>query len=529
MPPLLGSIGADPARAYGFSLTSGPKELWAPMSAALYSTNTGTAQYPRGAVFSPYTATPSAFPQNNLWTFGATQWTSGGAIAGSLCRFSASAASAYPTRSSFENTFSQDSNTAGSKCFVGDAKFFSEASLTLFYYGGAYFSYSSGWGAIAFRSLTQTAASSYSTANIYFIGNNTDLSPTNAVNIANGAFAFTNGNCMNVYGAKETASQTSATYIRCKVNAPQSFATKNVNFASGATNDTGGSGFACSASTSALSLYLVIGIIRSSLKGIAITKWDTTTDTILWTQEITNSTYNIDSITLWPTPTSVTSAAACQANYGFADENANLYVASCVKYAAGNWRPIIFKFDSSGNLLSQWEYNLTAGNREWKVGSLVYNRQTSSMFMMAMNNTDTSKVYVIKFSISGDYISQTVIDISQSSTAGSPNGSISVNNTGEYFAFGGSRAPATGGTTPAGISVLLPTNGTYTGTYGTGSTTVGSIVVSYDSNASTWTVNKSSTTGTATAKTYTVTSSTYTSVGSGSTGSVGVLNTAGYF
>jgi hypothetical protein len=149
--------------------------------------------------------------------------------------------------------------------------------------------------------------------------------------------------------------------------------------------------------------------------------------------------------------------------------------------------------------------------------------------MMASNNTDTSKVYVIKLTTTGGYVSQTVIDTSKSGSPGVPNGSISVNTTGQYFAFGGAKTPATGGTLPSGISVLLPTNGSYVGTYGTGSTDVGSIVVTYDANSSTWNVNTSSTTGSSTSRTYTVSASTYTDVGSDIGPGGGANQTAGYF
>lgn len=528
--PVFTSQGVGAAKGLGFSAatSSGPTELWAPLVGAVYSTNTGVDQYPRGARFSPYTATPSSYPQNNMWAFGSTQWSTSVGIAASILRASASDASQYGIRSAYEWTQAQDANVNGSKCTVGDLKFLSgSTSQIMYWYGQSYFSYSSSYGTLVFAKLDQQAASSYSATKFAQMGDLGNLTPTMAVNYANGAFAFSSSNSMNVYGAKPT-SQTSAQYFRIKFTATTSQTNNVINFAAGTTNDTGGSFFACSSADSSTSIYLIGGIIRSSLKGLSIVRYNTTNDTITWTKEITNATYNIDSFTLWQTPTTQLSAPACMANYGCADSSDNLYVASCVKYAAGNWRPIIFKFDSSGNLLSQWEYNLTAGNRQWKVGSLVYNQQTSSLYMMAMNDTDTSKVYVIKLTTTGSYVSQTVIDCSQSSSAGAPYGSISVNTTGQYFLYGGTKTPATGGTNPSGISVLLPTDGSKTGTYGTGSTTVASVVVTYDSTSSTWTVNTSSTTGTSTSQTYTVSAGTYYATGDGATGSGGVLNTVGY-
>lgn len=528
---ILTTIGNGAARAFGFSSVTGPVigEYWAPsMSGVLYPSSTGfIGNASRGARFGSYITNPSAFPQNNIWQFGCIRESSAKGIAGNIARFSASNATKYSVRTNYIFSYSQANNNSNSKVSVGDLKVGpSTAQVDLFYYGQGYFDYSSGYGSLMFWYTTQTDSNSYSTIPVDSVGDLSNLTPLMAVTLANGAMAITSNNSMNVYGGKPT-SQTSMEYFRVKFTTPNRGITTNkkINFVSGTTSDTGGSGFACSYLQSDTNIYLICGMVRSAKKGISIVKYNTTNDTITWAREVTNSSYDLDSFALWTTPASQSTQLICQANYGCVDENGNLYVATCVKYAAGNYRPIIFKFDSNGNLLSQWEYNRfasgSASNQSWAVGSLVYNQQTSSLWMLCINPSNNFAYVARVAATTGNYISELQFNAytTTATPGGYPSGNIDVNNSGEYIVYSGNYIPSTSTVFPASTFQLTKTDGTSVGTrnYSTVVTNLGNWDSYYylPASGNYWNVNTSSTIGTSTTQTYTVTSGTYYSTGSG--------------
>ena len=529
------------ARAYGFGRSSsGAVELWAaPMSGVSYPSGTGVDyNRSRGARFSVYQENPSAFPQNVIWSFGTIKWDNTGGIAGNITRFSASDATKYPTRSTGGYAWAQDSVTAGSKVSIGDLKIGpSTTAYQCYVYARGYFSYSSGYGSLMFWTYIQDGASSASIAVCASVGDLANMTPIMTTTLSNGAMAITSDHSMNVFGGKPT-SQTSMEYFRVKFTVTRGLTAQNkINFASGTTSDLGGSGLACSYSQSDTTIYLVCGMIRSSRKGVSVIKYNTSNDTITWAREITSATYDLDSFALWSTPADATVSLICQANYACVDENGNVYIATCVKYAAGNYRPIIFKYDSSGNLLSQWEYNRfasgSASDKEWAVGSLVYNKQTASLWMLCINPTDNF-AYIVKVSATdGSYSSELQMNEYSSSVTpgGYPGGNIDVNTTGQYIVYSGNYQPSSA-TYPAQTFQLLKTDGSNVGTrnYNAIATNFGNWTSSYNLPASGnyWNVNTSSTSGTSTSQTYTVSAGTYYSTGNGTTGSTSVNNQGVY-